>query len=174
MTKTTIRNLLFLLFLFAFGGGGLAYTFADGDASLNYLIAYFSATFVVAASGFGYWQMVEGSETSIPHHDLPDAVERVDDRFGLWEEEAEPPTDAAEMLKREKKRLKEAKMGWRQRLRTARPALSIYRIVAYVVLLAGIFWLIRHDRFEAVAYLAGAAVAPMLIAVTLYVANRRS
>ena len=174
MTKTTIRNLALLLLLFALLGGGAAYALAGENATLNFLIAYVGAAFVVAASGFGYWQMVAGSETSAPHHDLPDIVESLDDRFGLWEEESEPPSDAAEALKREKAGLKESKPSWRRRLRTARPALSVYRLVAYALLLAGLLWLIRNDRFEAVAYLAGAGAAPMLIAVTLYVANRRS
>ena len=174
MTKTTIRNLALLLSLFALVGGGAAYAFAGEEAALNFLAAYFSAAFVVAASGFGYWQMVAGSETSTPHHDLPDIVESIDDRYGLWEEESEPLPDAAEALKREKERLKEAKPSWSQRLHTARPALSLYRLVAYALLLTGLYWLIRHDRFEAVAYLAGAAAAPMVIAATLYFANRRS
>ncbi|WP_353662750.1 hypothetical protein [Hydrogenimonas sp. SS33] len=167
--KKTIRNLLPVLLLAAVLGGAAAYLFFGFGTFLNFIVAYLCAAIVVGASGFGYWQMVAASGSHRLHHDLPDIVETIDDRYGLWEEDA--PTvkdDVKEVLNEERARQKEKRPSFSQRLKNAKPALSLYRLAAYGVLLFGLFWLIRGGRFEPVAYLVGAAAAPLAIAATLY------
>ncbi len=171
---TGIRNVALSLALAALLGG-IASMFAAGERALaNFEIGFFSALFVLIASSFGYWQMVQGSGQSRPHYDLPDETERIDDRFGLWEED--PPTtdeeDVKKLLRQERSRIKKGRRDFRTLLETSKPALSLYRLVAYAVLVYGVYRLISDDSFEPIFYLAGAGAAPFVTAVTLWIQNR--
>jgi hypothetical protein len=164
-----MRSVASALLFLALAGGAAAWYVGGASTLGNFVTGFFSAALVLAASAFGYWQMVEGSAESAPHHDLPDIVESIDDRYGLWEEErAEEPEDVKAVLARERARLKRGKRGVKGFLRSAKPALSLYRLGAYLVLVAGVFGLIRSDIFEPVAYLAGAGLAPLGTAAALY------
>ncbi len=72
----------------------------------------------------------------------------------------------------EKRRLKKSRRGLKGFLKTAKPAISLYRIVAYLLLVAGVYALIRSDLFDPLLYLAGAGLAPLVVAGTLYFGER--
>ncbi len=164
-----MRSLVALLLLLAVLGGAAIYLLDGYEALLNFETGFFSGALVLAASAFGYWQMVAGSGESAPHHDLPDIVEQIDDRYGLWEEgESEPAEDVKTLLAEEKARLKQGRRDLKTFLKTTKPALSLYRLGAYLVLVAGVFWLIRSETFAPVAYLVGAGLAPLGVAAALY------
>ncbi|WP_456450584.1 hypothetical protein [Hydrogenimonas sp.] len=164
-----MRSVVLSLLSLAVLGGAAVYFTQGFDGFLNFETGFMSGALVLAASAFGYWQMVSGSEESTPHHELPDIVEQIDDRYGLWEEDpAAAPQDVKALLAEEKARLKKSRRGLKGFLRTAKPALSLYRLGAYLALVAGVFWLIRTDLFEPVAYLVGAGLAPLGAAATLY------
>ena len=146
---------------------GLIYLWMGVWPAINLAAGYISGSIVLAASAFGYWQLVSGAGERAAHHDLPDAVERIDDRFGLWDEE-EPIEDAAEALKREKARMKERRRGFKEIFRTASPALSLYRLGAYALLIFVVYRLIRDDLFLPVPFLVGAGAGPMVVAAYLY------
>jgi hypothetical protein len=173
-----MRKVVFALFLAATAGSLAVYLIWGEDSLLNFITGFFSAAVVLAASSLGYWQMVSGAETSTPHHDLPDLVEAIDDRYGLWEEEseaenpAENPKEIGEIMAEEKRRLKKSRRGLKGFLKTAKPAISLYRIVAYLLLVAGVYTLIRSDLFDPLLYLAGAGLAPLVVAGTLYFGER--
>ncbi len=169
---TKIRNLLVLLAAVAIAGGAAVWYLFGGVAILNYEAGFFSALLVVAASAFGYRQMVQGSAESSPHHEPQDETERIDDRFGLWEEELPQEQDASKVLKEERVRLKEKRPGLRELLKSAKPAVSIYRLCAYAVLLFAVYRLISAGVFDPIPYLAGAGAAPLVIAAALWRMNR--
>ncbi|RUM46070.1 MAG: hypothetical protein DSY46_00990 [Hydrogenimonas sp.] len=162
-----ILSTLLLLALF----GGLFAWWQEGiEALINFEVGFFSGTLVLAASTFGYWQMVSGSSESSPHHDLPDIVDQIDDRYGLWEEYQKTPTqDVKAILQEEKQRLKKQRRSFKEFLKTTKPALSIYRIVAYGILVTGVLTLISYEIFAPVTYLIGAGLAPLATAVVLWV-----
>jgi hypothetical protein len=165
-----MRSVVLALLFSSLAGGAAAWSLGDAAALLKFETGFFSAALVLGASALGYWQMVAESAESAPHHTLPDIVESIDDRYGLWEEEvpSDEKEDVKTVLAREKARLKRSKRGLKSFLRSAKPAISLYRLGAYAVLVAGVFWLIRADLFEPVAYLAGAGLAPLVSALTLY------
>ena len=169
-----MRKVVTTLFLAATAGSLAVYLIWGEDSLPNFITGFFSAAVVLAASSLGYWQMVSGAETSTPHHDLPDLVEAIDDRYGLWEEEseAENPKEIGEIMAEEKRRLKKSRRGLKGFLKTAKPAISLYRIVAYLLLVAGVYALIRSDLFDPLLYLAGAGLAPLVVAGTLYFGER--
>ncbi|WP_456383250.1 hypothetical protein [Hydrogenimonas sp.] len=169
-----MRKVVSALFLAAAVGSLAVYSTGGVDSLLNFTAGFFSAAVVLAASSFGYWQMVSGAETSTPHHDLPDLVEGIDDRYGLWEEEdkTENPKEIGEIMAEEKRRLKKSRRGFKGFLKTAKPAISLYRLGAYLLLVAGVYALIRGDMFDPLLYLAGAGLAPLVVAGTLYFGER--
>ncbi len=169
MTKT-IRNLSAVLILLALLGGAAAWIYGGALSLFNFETGYVSGAFVIAASAFGYWQMVAESGESVPHHGLPDIVDQIDDRYGLWEEEdIETGDDVKTVLREEKARRKESRRDFKTFLKTTKPALSLYRVAAYIILVAGVYYLIRSGVFEPVLYLMGVGLAPLATAAVLYV-----
>jgi len=158
-----------LLFLALFGAL-FTWWWEGFEALLNFEVGFLSGALVLAASTFGYWQMVSGSSESSPHHDLPDIVDQMDDRYGLWEEDQETPTqDVKAILQEEKQRLKKQRRSFKEFLKTTKPALSIYRLSAYGILVAGVLALISYEIFAPVTYLIGAGLAPLATAVILWI-----
>ncbi|WP_201353354.1 hypothetical protein [Hydrogenimonas urashimensis] len=168
-----MRKVAAVLLLVALLGGGAVWFGMDGRVStINFATGFVSALVVLGASAFGYWQMVAGSAGSAPHHPLPDIVEQMDDRYDLWDEEGAAETDDAKsLLKAEKTRLKKRRRDFKTVLKTARPAISVYRLLAYLLLAAGVYWLIREEMFAPVPYLIGAGLAPLAVAATLYLSR---
>ena len=168
MTKT-IRKLSAALILIALLVGVFFWVTGGMLPLVNFEIGYLSGAFVIAASAFGYWQLVAGSGENRPRYELPDIVDSIDDRYGLWEEESrESHTDVKAILREEKARRKKGRKDFKTFLRSAKPALSLYRIGAYLFLIAGVFYLIKSDMFEPIHYLAGAGLAPLAMAVFLF------
>ncbi len=171
---TTIRNVAAVLSVLALFGGAAVWFMAGKGALVNFETGFFSAALVLGASGFGYWQMVQGSGQSRPHHDLPDETERIDDRFGLWEEDLPEsgPEDAKQLFKEERDRIKKGRRDFKTFLRTTKPALSLYRFGAYAVLVYAVFRLISAEAFDPIFYLLGAGAAPLGTAAVLWFMNR--
>ena len=165
---TTMIKLSAIWILVGLAGTGLFYGAMSQIAAVNFIAGYLCGSIVLAASAFGYWQLVSHAGESSAHHDLPDAVERIDDRFGLWDEAEESIEDAAEALKREKARMKERRRGLKEIFRTASPALSLYRLGAYALLIFVVYRLIRDDLFSPVPFLVGAGAGPMTAALYLF------
>lgn len=171
MTKK-ISLLVALLAGVFFAGGAFCFYLFGKESMLNFEAAYLSALLVIGATIFGYWQMVQGSGSAVPNHDLQDETERIDDRFGLWEEESFESEDAALVLKEEKRRLKSGKRGFREFLKTTKPALSLYRLGAYAVLIYILYKLVSNGVFEPLSYLSGVAAAALTLSTALYIKNR--
>jgi len=163
-------KILSTLLVLALLGGLFAWWQDSIEALINFEVGFFSGALVLATSTFGYWQMVSGSSETTPHHDLPDMVEEIDDRYGLWEEDNENSTkDVKAILQEEKQRLKKQRRSFKEFLKTTKPALSIYRIVAYGILVSGVLTLISYEIFAPITYLIGAGLAPLTTAVVLWV-----
>ncbi|WOE69235.1 hypothetical protein [Hydrogenimonas thermophila] len=163
-----IRNISILAFFVLIILAGSAWFTGGQIALINATAGYISAMLVVAASAFGYYRLVDGADEVTTNHNLPDITEQIDDKYGLWDEENEVPDDPKELLKEEKLRLKRSKRGLKAIIKTSKPAISIYRLIAYVILIVTVYKLISADIFDAVVFLLGSTVAPLLVAGYLY------
>ena len=154
-------------FVFAAGTAGTLY-YGEG-AAVNFVVGYLCGTLVLAASAFGYWQMV-GSADELKSAVMPqDPTERIDDPHGLWEEEeSDAPQDPKTVLARERARLRAARPTLKERLRRAKPALSLYRLAAYALMAGSVIWLIDRGAFSPVVYLAAAGLPAFVSAGWLY------
>jgi hypothetical protein len=163
-----IRNIAVLALLVLFILIALAWKLGDQTALLNISAGYITALLVVAASAFGYYRLVDGAGEVTTNHNLPDITEEIDDRYGLWDEDGEVIDDPKELLKEERLRLKRSKRGLKSIIKTSKPAISIYRLVAYIILIVTVYRLISIDSFDAVSFLIGSISAPLLVAGYLY------
>ena len=165
---TMIRNIVILAFLVLVILTISAWFIGGQITILNAVAGYISAMLVVAASAFGYYRLVDGAGEVATNHNLPDITEQIDDKYGLWDEDSEVSDDPKELLQAEKLRLKRSKRGLKSIIKTSKPAISIYRLIAYTVLIVTVYKLISKDCFDAVAFLAGSTAAPLLVAGYLY------
>lgn len=134
---------------------------------LNATAGFISAMLVIAASAFGYYRLVDGAGEAATNHNLPDITEQIDDKYGLWDEDSKFLDNPKELLKEEKLRLKRSKRGLKSIIKTSKPAISIYRLVAYIILVVTVYKLISVDYFEPIAFITGTTVAIFLIVVFL-------
>ncbi len=157
------------IFIAALMGGSFALA-VDGRVGLiNFSVGFLTALVVLAASMFGYWQLVSSGAADDSHTSWPDPVESIDDRFSLWEDSPEDEKmDVKTILAEEKVRLKKRRRSWTEWLKTAKPAISIYRIVAYLLLIGALISLIKSGLFDPVAFLLGVGAAPMAVALGLW------
>jgi len=164
----TIRNIAIFSSIVLVILATLAWFVGGQITVLNVIAGYISAMLIVAASAFGYYRLVDGAGEVATNHNLPDITEQIDDKYRLWDEDSEVSDDPKELLKEERLRLKRSKRGLKSIIETSKPAISIYRLVAYIVLIITVSQLISRDCFEAVAFLLGSIVAPLLVAGYLY------
>lgn len=168
MTMKKISNIAILAFVVLVILTISAWFIGGQITMLNAVAGFVSAMLVVAASAFGYYRLVDGAGEVTTNHNLPDITEQIDDKYGLWDEDSEVLDDPKELLKEQRLRLKRSKRGLKSIVKTSKPAISIYRLIAYVILIVTVYKLISANMFEAVAFLSGSTVAPLLVAGYLY------
>ncbi len=157
-------------------GGIAAAIDASGVISLE--VGYWSSVWVLAASMMGYRKMVQerlAAGTAAPT-DERDVLDQLEDPYDLYGDDApeqttlEPAsTEVEAVLKAEKKRRRSERQSAGALLRDSRAAVSIYRLGAYGMLVAGFFYLKAHALLEVTAYLVGLGVPVVVASATLMV-----
>lgn len=165
---TMIYNLVAIAFLLLAILTILAWFFGDHMVVLNVVSGYVSTMIVIASSAFGYYRLVDGADRVATNHNLPDITDQIDDKYGLWEEKSDAIDDPKEILKQQKLHLKRSKKGLKSIIKMSKPAISIYRLVAYAILIMIVYRLISKDMFDAVAFLLGSTASSLFVAGYLY------
>ncbi len=137
----------------------------------NTQVAYITSALVMAASMFGYRQMVHRrlEAGTVMAEDNRDTIDHLEDPFDLYGEASsghpdmqyKPNADAPtirEAIRDEKQRMKQQRRSLPEIVRDARPALSAYRLIAYGLLLFGFFYLNGHHLFLPLPYLIGLGI----------------
>jgi len=156
-------DLLLLIVSIAFGGKLWIY---------NTQVGFISATLIMIASVISYRRMVN---TRVEHgivtmDDSKDVIDKLEDPYNLYSEEiVEEKTeeDLVEVVKEERKKLKENKRSLGQTLKDTKAALSIYRLGAYAVLILGFLYLNRHELLHIPSYLLALSLPPIIIVIML-------
>lgn len=151
MKTTAIRVLRFVIL-----GDVVAICIAllqGGEWLLNTQVAFFCSLLITLASFRSYHRFVRSRV------DAGMIPEDAYDKFYRNDEDEED--DAQE----EQKSLKAAKIGFKESFKNLslsyKSALSLYRIVSYVILFLAVLFLIRHDKLDAVAFFVGLSVVPL-------------
>lgn len=95
-----------------------------------------------------------------------DPLDKIDDKYGLFEEEniEERPAskeESKEIYKQERQKRANGKKSAANLMSSWGGALSIYRILSYMILFIVIVTFIKKDIFEPIAFLVGLAVVPV-------------
>ncbi len=156
-------DLLLLLASLFFGGKVWAF---------NTQIGFISATLIMIASVISYRRMVN---TRVEHgivtmDDSKDVIDKLEDPYDLYSEdvtENEEEQDLVEVVKEERKKLKQSRRSLGQTLKDTKAALSIYRLAAYAVLILGFMYLNRQELLHIPSYLLALSLPPMIIVIML-------
>ena len=140
---------------------------------LNTQIAFLSVLVIVIGSFLGYQRNISkqidqfdlDTQTSLDN----DAIDKIDDPYDLYsedgiQEEVEVSKEEfVEIVKEEKSKLK--KNSLQNTIKSASGFASLYRVIGYILLLIGFFYLNNNGLFNAVAYVIGISVVPAAILV---------
>jgi len=140
---------------------------------LNTQIAFVSVLIIVIGSFLGYQRNIskqiqtfdENTKTSLDN----DAIDKIEDPYDLYsddgiQEEIEISTEEfVEIVKEEKTKLK--KNTIQNTIKSASGFASLYRIIGYILLIVGFFYLNNNGYFNAIAYIVGISIVPATILV---------
>ena len=157
-----------------------------GHWVVNTQVAFVTSALVMGASMLSYARMVRRRLESgaIPDWDDRDVIDRLDDPHDLYNETdgedvspVQEELSAAEIkaaIAEEKKRLKAQHRSPMALLRDSRPFMSLYRLIAYGLLLFGFFYLQGNRLFEPLPYLIGLGVPIVIIVAVLMQQGKRA
>ncbi len=145
--------------------GIVFFTLMSGNYSwfINSQIGFISSSLVIFASMFSYKKMIKSrldNEIVVPE-DNRDTIDKIEDPYNIYVEDKD-------IIKEEKKRLKENRRSILEVLRDSKSALSIYRLGAYGVLILGFFYLNSNNLLDIVSYLFSLSVPPIIIIFSLF------
>ncbi len=129
--------------------------------ALNLELAYFSALLIMYASYQGYKKMVSHSVQNGITLDLKDPIEKIDDPYDLYDEEA--PNDEIVDIKELKKEIK--KDGFKKMIKTAAGHTSWKRLASYFVLILVFMALNNNHILEIGSFLTGLTLGIITAAV---------
>lgn len=169
MTKNIIFIFIVLNILFSL----LAVSFFSFNTLINLQVAFWSSFFIILGSSFGYLRNIKKrakSYTPLTVEDR-DSVDIIEDRFDLYseinEKEDLSKDEIADIIKEEKSKIK-TKDSIKNTFSSIGAAGSLYRIVGYVLLVIGFFYLRNNQFLEPITYLIGFLIVPLMALITNY------
>lgn len=162
-------RLIMLLAAFALIFGGLLFLNSSPHAMSSFFVAYITSATVVLASFRNYQTMVlhrvasEGAENKFSDYD---EIDKIDDPHNLYEEQELPKEDfdIREVIKEEKRQMKEQKGSIWTLFKNSLQAFRFLRIFAYLFLVLGFFYLLKHNMMV-LSYYLGALIVPIVIVI---------
>jgi len=169
MTKTSIKilktlmivNVVAMICIVMFFKSTLLYAFEIG---------FLSSALVMGTSLLAYRRMVV---TRVEHNiitldDSKDVIDKLEDPYDLYSEEIiEEVKPLVEVVKEERKKLKENSRSLFETLKDTKAALSVYRLGAYVILILGFLYLNRHGLLHIPTYIIALGLAPLIVVTIL-------
>jgi len=144
----------------------LAMVFFGFDVVLNLQVAFFSSFFIVLGSFIGYRKNIlkQSEDFIIRDENEKDVIDAIDDKFDLYGEINEnelSDEEVKEIIKEERKK-QNIKDSLTNTMKSLSSATSIYRIMGYVLLVIGFFFLNNNQLLIPIAYLLGFLIVPIM------------
>jgi hypothetical protein len=176
MMNSITRQMLATLFVVDITTIALCIIFFDINVLYNTQVGFISATLIMFASMASYRRMVNARVANgmVAADDAKDVIDRLEDPYDLYAEEEETDDETrplSEVLKEEKQKRKASRRSLTQTLRDTKAALSLYRIGAYVVLILGFMYLVRHGILHVPSLIIGIAL-PIVTVVTILLRHK--
>jgi len=157
-TKMSIRK--YLLYFasadsFLIAGGVLK----GSNFLISSQLGFISSLLVTLSSYYGYKKMVE---QKIAIGDIPkeerDELDKIDDRFELYDDSEEEQKDFKEVIKEEKKKLKGFKSSALNLKKSFFAVISPYRLFSYLFLILSFLYLNKHHMLDIFGFVLGISV----------------
>jgi len=171
--KNTSLKILKLLIVTDIILAGASLIFFDIKTVWNTQIGFISATLVMIASMLSYRRMINARvENEVITTDIDkDVIDKLEDPYDLYSEEVKAEEgnekEFVEVVREEKKKLKESRRTLFEVLKDTKAALSLYRLGAYAVLILGFLYLHRHGLLDIPSYIVALSIPPVIIVMVL-------
>lgn len=157
----------------------LAYgaTFQNKVWLLNTQIAYFSALLVMLASFWGYTRKVMpvGDEESVDVQEAREPYDMIGDKYGVFDDEeyeqvnTSDASNTAEKGKETLPRKERMKRFFSKLMLGSQIFFSIYRLIAYGLLIGGVFYLIRQGEWQVFPYILGTTLTMFGLMIAAFI-----
>jgi len=137
-------------------------------------IGFISASLIILASLKSYKTMVN---TRIEHNiitldDDRDTLDKLEDPYDLYSEDIkEEEKDLVEVVKEERAKLKNGRSIF-EVIKDTKPAVSFFRLGAYIVLILGFFYLNRHNLLHIPTYIIALGIPSVVTVFVLLSENK--
>jgi hypothetical protein len=145
--------------------GVVIFCFLSGERLwlINSQIAFVSSSLVLFASLVSYKKMVEQRVALGDDGVSGDVIESMDEKYDFDDDKDKNPE---ELLKEVKAEMKQDKRGVLEILKDSKTSLSLYRLLAYGVLILGFLYLNNNHLLHISSYLSSLAI-PIIIFVII-------
>ncbi|KIM03279.1 MAG: hypothetical protein KN64_12660 [Sulfurovum sp. AS07-7] len=145
--------------------GVVIFCFLSGERLwlINSQIAFVSSSLVLFASLVSYKKMVEQRVALGDDGVSGDVIESMDEKYDFDDDKDKNPE---ELLKEVKAEMKQDKRGVLEILKDSKTSLSLYRLLAYGVLILGFLYLNNNHLLHISSYLSSLAI-PIIVFVII-------
>ncbi len=127
---------------------------------LNTQVAFILSMIITFASFFSYKVMIEKRIEEGDKREYRDFYDELDDAYNLYEDEIDLKNRAEEITKKVEKKSSFYRM-FANLASSISGALSLYRLLSYLLLVVVILYMIRHEVFSPIAFFVGISVVPI-------------
>jgi Fe2+ transport system protein B len=122
-------------------------------------VAFFSSLLILIGSFVSYKKSIKSRIDSFESNNFAnrDEIDLIEDRYDLYSEDE---ISDEEVIKEEKKRL--SFIQSLKNLKYSSSFVSIYRLLGYLFLLFGFFFLVNNSLFDVFSYLFGFLIVPFI------------
>jgi len=132
---------------------------------INTQVAFICSMIVVFSSFLSYKGMIEKRLESGEIPQERDEFDKIDDKYGLFDEDIEEKELSKEefvkLYKEERKKSSSIKQTFSNLFKSGRGVFNPFRLIAYALLCVAMLMLIRNDLFSAVPFLVGITAVPV-------------
>lgn len=132
---------------------------------INTQVAFICSMIVVFSSFLSYKGMIEKRLESGEIPQERDELDKIDDKYGLFDEDIEEKELSKEefvkLYKEERKKSSSIKQTFSNLFKSGRGVFNPFRLIAYALLCVAMLMLIRNDLFSAVPFLVGITAVPV-------------
>lgn len=155
----------------------LIYLYGSKANFYSVIVAYLTSSLILIASFKSYKSMVEKrlEGANIDEFDDRDTISKLEDPYNLYSEDEiieDENLTTKELIKREKKLLKQNRRSLKAFLKDSSRAFSFLRVGAYAVFVIGFFYLLKSNLLSLPFYLATIIVPNIIVVVYLQIVKK--
>ncbi len=130
------------------------------------IVGFFSSAMILTATALSFSSMVKKSvsDREFTLSSERDIIDKIDDPHDLYSEQDESTFSLAD----EKKTQKLQKLSFVDSLKNSKASMSIYRILAYGLMVIGFFYLRDNHLFSPVSYILGVTLPILVVVLALF------